>query len=128
MELLLAAYEMLGIYPILYSCNRNSGKGSEIHQSLKEVKAILKLCMKPGECLCRHYWDTTLEDGWVWELDSSSASKWSRHIIITIPGRAFANNLALGSFVVQLLSLPQASITAACVPTLKLFSPEAICL
>jgi hypothetical protein len=59
------------------------------------------------ECACRQYWDVTLDDAWIWELDSSDTSKWSRHIIITIPGRAFANNLVLGSFVQQILSLPQ---------------------
>lgn len=45
----------------------------------------------------------------MWELDSSSPAKWSRHIIVAIPGRAFPNNLVLGAFVNQILSLPQVS-------------------
>ncbi|CAL8469241.1 g8782 [Coccomyxa elongata] len=57
----------------------------------------------------RELWGLQLEDEWVWELDSSSPDKWSRHIIVVVPGRAFPNNLALGAFVNQLLSLPQAA-------------------
>ncbi|EIE21146.1 hypothetical protein COCSUDRAFT_43486 [Coccomyxa subellipsoidea C-169] len=57
----------------------------------------------------RELWGLQLEDGWVWELDSSSPAKWSRHIIVVVPGRAFPSNLALGAFVTQILSLPQAA-------------------
>ncbi len=38
---------------------------------------------------------------WVMELESDAPHKFSRHIIIRIPGRAFANNLHVGSFVNQ---------------------------
>ncbi|BDA45013.1 probable DNA-directed primase/polymerase protein at C-terminar half [Coccomyxa sp. Obi] len=57
----------------------------------------------------RELWGLQLEDEWVWELDSSCPDKWSRHIIVVVPGRAFPNNLALGAFVNQILSLPQAA-------------------
>ncbi len=45
-----------------------------------------------------------LREEWVWELDSSSPSKWSRHLIVTCPGHAFANNLVVGDFVRSILS------------------------
>lgn len=61
------------------------------------------------QAMCRELWGLRLEDGWVWELDSSSPAKWSRHIIVVVPGRAFPSNLALGAFVTQILSLPQVS-------------------
>lgn len=48
-----------------------------------------------------------LQDGWVWELDSSSPTKWSRHLIVTCPGHAFPNNLVMGTFVRSLLSLSE---------------------
>jgi hypothetical protein len=40
-----------------------------------------------------------LEDSWVLELDSSSPHKFSRHIIVRIPGAAFQNNFHVGAFV-----------------------------
>lgn len=39
----------------------------------------------------------------VLELDSSTAAKFSRHLIIRLPGHAFADNGALGCFVATLL-------------------------
>ena len=40
----------------------------------------------------------------MWELDSSSPSKWSRHLVITCPGHAFPNNLVMGDFVRSILN------------------------
>lgn len=62
----------------------------------------------------RERWGLELEDGWVWELESSSGSKWSRHIIVRVPGAAFAHNLAMGAFVQDLMSLPQVLQLCAC--------------
>ena len=42
-------------------------------------------------------WDPS----WVMELESAAEHKFSRHLIIQIPGRAFANNLHVGHFVTQ---------------------------
>ena len=57
--------------------------------------------------LCRKQWGLELEDSWVWELDSSSPAKWSRHLIVACPHHAFANNLAMGDFVRSLLTPEQ---------------------
>lgn len=57
--------------------------------------------------LCRQRWGLELEDGWVWELDSSSRAKWSRHLVVACPCHAFANNLAMGDFVRSLLTPEQ---------------------
>ena len=59
--------------------------------------------------LCREQWGLELEDSWVWELDSSSPAKWSRHLIVTCPHHAFASNLAMGDFVRSLLTPEQVS-------------------
>lgn len=40
-----------------------------------------------------------LEESWVLELDSSSPKKFSRHVIVRIPGAAFQNNFHVGAFV-----------------------------
>lgn len=40
-----------------------------------------------------------LNPAWVMELESDAHHKFSRHLIIQIPGMAFANNLEVGSFV-----------------------------
>ena len=40
-----------------------------------------------------------LAPAWVMELESDAPHKFSRHLIIQIPGMAFANNLHVGSFV-----------------------------
>ena len=39
------------------------------------------------------------EPAWVLELESDAQDKFSRHVIIQIPGKAFANNLHAGHFV-----------------------------
>jgi hypothetical protein len=54
----------------------------------------------------RDLWGLVLEDSWVWELDSSSGAKWSRHIVVRMPGAAFGNNLAMGAFVQQIMARP----------------------
>lgn len=39
------------------------------------------------------------KESWVLELDSSSPEKFSRHLILRIPGAAFQNNFHVGAFV-----------------------------
>ena len=51
-----------------------------------------------------------LQPDWVYELDSSHAGKFSRHLIIRIPGMAFVNNLAVGHLVSQILAEPEVSL------------------
>lgn len=48
-----------------------------------------------------------LKPEWVYELDSSHSDKFSRHLIIRIPGMAFVNNLAVGHLVSQILAEPE---------------------
>ena len=43
-------------------------------------------------------------DTHVYELDSSSETKFSRHLIVRIDGHAFYNNIAVGHFVSQVLA------------------------
>ena len=40
-----------------------------------------------------------MELAWIMELESDAPHKFSRHLIIKIPGKAFANNLHAGCFV-----------------------------
>lgn len=46
--------------------------------------------------------DLSMCDKDIYELDSTSAQKFSRHLIIKIPGYAFSNNIAVGEFVAQI--------------------------
>lgn len=41
----------------------------------------------------------------VWELDSSTPEKFSRHLIVRIPGAAWVNNVAVGHFLKDLIEL-----------------------
>lgn len=41
----------------------------------------------------------SMEPAWVMELESDAPHKFSRHLVIKIPGKAFANNLHAGCFV-----------------------------
>ncbi len=50
--------------------------------------------------------DIELQNSWVVELDSSSARKFSRHVIIQIPGAAFRSNFHVGAFVKDLCEVP----------------------
>lgn len=41
----------------------------------------------------------SMEPAWTLELESDAPHKFSRHLIINIPGKAFTNNLHAGCFV-----------------------------
>ena len=56
--------------------------------------------------------DVQLEDSWVIELDSSTPAKFSRHLIIQIPGMAFQSNFHVGAFVKDLCEAPQDAASA----------------
>ncbi len=61
---------------------------------LNHVKAILL-----------RNWELVLDlQTQVYELDSSTPEKFSRHVIVRIPGHAFFHNLAIGHFVSQVLA------------------------
>lgn len=49
-----------------------------------------------------HKFGLEMQDDWVIELDSSSSTKFSRHIILLIPGKIFANNAHIGAFIYEL--------------------------
>ncbi|KAK9847912.1 hypothetical protein WJX84_003322 [Apatococcus fuscideae] len=46
-----------------------------------------------------------LDHSWVYELDSSSSTKFSRHLIIRIPGMAFCSNIHAGCLVARALEI-----------------------
>ncbi|KAL3161988.1 hypothetical protein ABBQ38_009063 [Trebouxia sp. C0009 RCD-2024] len=48
-----------------------------------------------------------LQPEWIYELDSSHAGKFSRHLILRLPGAAFVNNWAVGHLVGQILAEPE---------------------
>ena len=50
--------------------------------------------------------DIELQQSWVVELDSTSATKFSRHVIIQVPGAAFRSNFHVGAFVKDLCEAP----------------------
>ena len=52
----------------------------------------------------RQVWGRELQEDWVLELDSSTPVKFSRHVVIQIPGHAFASCQMVGNFVASLLA------------------------
>jgi hypothetical protein len=50
---------------------------------------------------CRQHFGLAVDYGSVIELDSSTDAKFSRHLLVRIPGHAFATNHAMGQFVAQ---------------------------
>ena len=49
--------------------------------------------------ICRALWGAQITDADVLESDSSTDAKWSRHLTVRMPGRAFASSVAVGVFV-----------------------------
>ncbi len=65
-----------------------------------------------AQCLTiQERFDIELDESWVVELDSSSPSpsKFSRHLVIPIPGAAFQSNFHVGAFVKELCEVPSAA-------------------
>lgn len=54
----------------------------------------------------REAWGLVMESDWVIELDSSSPAKFSRHVIIRVPGAAFEDALSAGGFCSMVLKQP----------------------
>lgn len=61
--------------------------GGRVAHKLSEVEA------------CRALWDIHIADSDVLESDSSTETKWSRHLTVRLPGHAFASSVAVGVFV-----------------------------
>ncbi|KAL0052967.1 hypothetical protein WJX82_010519 [Trebouxia sp. C0006] len=55
----------------------------------------------------REQFQVDLQPEWVYELDSSHSGKFSRHLILCIPGMSFVNNWAVGHLVGQILAEPE---------------------
>ena len=55
----------------------------------------------------RANWNVHITNDDVVELESSTPTKFSRHVLVTLPNAAFATNAAAGHFVRQLLNYPQ---------------------
>lgn len=51
-------------------------------------------------CASQHF-GLAVDQGGVYEFDSSTDAKHSRHLLVRIPGHAFINNHAMGQFVAQ---------------------------
>ncbi|KAL0038505.1 hypothetical protein WJX77_008798 [Trebouxia sp. C0004] len=64
---------------------------------------LLLACMR----VFREQFQVDLKPEWVYELDSSHAAKFSRHLILRIPGMSFVNNWAVGHLVSQILAEPE---------------------
>lgn len=56
---------------------------------------------------CSKEFQLVLQPEWIYELDSSHAGKFSRHLILRLPGAAFINNWAVGHLVGQILAEPE---------------------
>lgn len=52
----------------------------------------------------RERWDIAVQRDWFTELDSSTDAKFSRHVTLRLPGRAFACNRHVGAFLASVLA------------------------
>lgn len=52
---------------------------------------------------CRQRWQIQLDRTQIIELESSTPAKWSRHLIVWLPGCGFKHNGHMGRFVEALL-------------------------
>ena len=59
--------------------------------------------------LCSHEFQLNVQPEWIYELDSSHSGKFSRHLLLRIPGVALVNNWAVGHLVGQILAEPEVS-------------------
>ena len=62
---------------------------------------------------CRRHFDLGLDPRCVYELDSSTPAKFSRHLTLRLPGHAFANNHAMGKFVAQVRGWPKSGAASS---------------
>lgn len=78
-------------------------------QDQKSQLLLARTCMANLACEigCREQFQVGLQPEWVYELDSSHAGKFSRHLILRIPGMSFVNNWAVGHLVSQILAEPE---------------------
>jgi hypothetical protein len=66
----------------------------------------------PFPCPCRRNFGLALDlDTDVYELDSTTPDKFSRHLVLRLPGHAFASNLAAGQFVGAVLAASGPELT-----------------
>lgn len=56
---------------------------------------------------CRLLLNIDMQLRWVYELDSSTASKFSRHLLVKVPGAAFTDSSHVGAFIGQIMSWPE---------------------
>ncbi len=52
----------------------------------------------------RERWGITVHQDWFTELDSSTDAKFSRHVTLRLPARAFACNRRVGAFLASVLA------------------------
>lgn len=65
---------------------------------------VVHVCHDFFCAFCREGFSLEFPDTNVYELDSSSEAKFSRHLIVRIESYAFYNNIAVGDFVAQVLA------------------------
>lgn len=90
----------------LYFCSPCSTR----QYCLNWVTILVMQAKALSKFVCRDLWDIALEQSNIVELDSSTDVKFSKHLIVKIPGHAFEDNSAVGSFVHQLLGMPEVSL------------------
>ena len=57
--------------------------------------------------LCREEYGVEVSPTHTLETDSTTPAKFSRHLLVRVPGVAFVDNRAAGAFVARLLAFPE---------------------
>lgn len=71
------------------------------HNPERNGEAAVDATLRLLRAVLRDRLDLHMDDSWVLELDSSTESKFSRHIIIRVPGAAYADNSHVGAIVAE---------------------------
>jgi hypothetical protein len=78
--------------------------------------AVDALLAHAAAAIADHFPGRALDYGSVYELESSTPEKLSRHLVVRLPGAAWATNLEAGAFVAALLARPGAAAALATLP------------
>lgn len=62
--------------------------------------------------------DLDFDPSWVYELDSSTEAKFSRHVILRVPGAGFQNNFHVGAFVKEMCAFSESGTADRCLQQL----------
>lgn len=78
------------------------------HQLLSAARGVEHQAQSLPWSSCRRLRLPEVPDEQIYETDSSTEAKWSRHLVVRVPGHSFASNFEVSVFVRRVLADGQA--------------------